>query len=184
MRLPPLLGVIFLLAGMSGSAAADIIVWRDASGVSHYTNDVSNVPPEYQGEAMTVAKEWTRALPAAEPVFAVAPTAVSADAAATPPTRDAYEGAYRAGLRAAQQADPPGNVTNSTGTVVQNVEVQPQTAVVADQLVPVPVIVGEFQPRGPQRPDDRKKRVQDRFPPAERAPSIQGPAGPPPISER
>ena len=95
MRLPPLLGVIFLLAGMSGSAAADIIVWRDASGVSHYTNDVSNVPPEYQGEAMTVAKEWTRALPAAEPVFAVAPTAVSADAAATPPTSDAYEGAYR-----------------------------------------------------------------------------------------
>jgi hypothetical protein len=170
MRLPPLLGVTVLFAGMSGSAAADIIVWRDASGFSHYTNDVSNVPAEYRGEAMTVAKEWARALPAADPPSAAA----SPEAGPAPLAREAYEAAYAAGFRAGGQADPASNV----GTVAQQVEVQPPAAVVADRLV------GGLPPRVPHRPNGRDKRVQDRFPPAAPAPLLQGPAGPPPISER
>lgn len=176
MRVPPLLGVTVLFPAMSGSAAADITVWRDASGVSHYTNDVSNVPPEYQGEAMTVAKEWARALPAADPPTAAA----SPEAGAAPPAREAYEAAYAAGFRSGGQADPASNV----GTVVQQVEVQPPTAVVADRVVSVPVVVGGLPPRVPHRPDGRDERVKDRFPPATRAPSLQGGAGPPPVSER
>jgi hypothetical protein len=181
MRLPPLLGVTVLFAGMAGSAAADIIVWRDASGVSHYTNDVSNVPPEYQGEAMTVAKEWSRALPPADPPSAAA----SPEAGAAPPAREAYEAAYAAGLRAGGQADAARNVPSHAGTVAQQVEVQPPTAVVADRSIPVPVVVGGgLPPRVPHRTGGGDRRVQDRFPPATRAPFLQGPAGPPPISER
>jgi hypothetical protein len=153
MRLSPLLGVTILLAGISRSAAADIIVWRDASGVSHYTNDLSNVPAEYRGEAMTVAKEWTRALPAAEPAIAVVPTAVSADAAAAPLTREAYEAAYRAGFRAGEQADSPSDVRNGAGTTVQNVGGQSQSPPAADPLVTAPV--GELQ-RVQRQPDGRR----------------------------
>ncbi len=186
MRLPALLGVALLLAGAgtSGAGAGDIIVWRDASGVSHYTNDVSNVPPEYQGEAMTVAKEWARAIPAVDPPVSAAPTAASVDTGANQAAREAYEAAYVAGFRAGEQADPAGGVTNSIGTMVQNVEVQPQTAVVADPFGSLPVVVGGLQPRVPRRPEAHQTRKQDRFPPAQRAPFIQGPAGPPPISER
>ena len=68
MHLTRLLGVIVLIAAGSGPARADIFVWRDAAGVSHYTNDLANVPPEYRAEAMTVAKDWTRAAPPPEPV--------------------------------------------------------------------------------------------------------------------
>jgi hypothetical protein len=181
MRLAPLLGVTVLFAGMAGSAAADIIVWRDASGVSHYTNDVSNVPLEYRGEAMTVAKDWARALPAAEPASAAAP----AEAGGAALAREAYEAAYAAGFRAGGQADPASTVASNVGTVVQQAEAQPPPAVAADPSVPVPVIVGGgLPPRVPHRPDGRDKRVQDRFPPATHAPFLQGPAGPPPISER
>jgi hypothetical protein len=181
MRLAPLLGVTVLFAGMAGSAAADIIVWRDASGVSHYTNDVSNVPPEYQGEAMTVAKEWARALPIVDPPSAAA----SAEAGATPPAGEAYEAAYAAGFRAGGQAGPASNVASHIGTVVPQVEALPPAAVVADRSVPAPVVVGGGPPpRAPDRPDGRDRRVQDRLPAATRAPFLQGPAGPPPIAER
>ena len=101
MRLTRLLGVALIVAGVCGPSEADILVWRDNSGVSHYTNDLSNVPPEYRAEAMTVAKDWARAEPPPEPVAMPAAATVAADSGAALPARDGYEAAFLAGLRAA-----------------------------------------------------------------------------------
>jgi uncharacterized protein DUF4124 len=184
MRLTRLLGVALIVAGVCAPAEADILVWRDNSGVSHYTNDLANVPPEYRAEAMTVAKDWARAQPATAPAPEPAPVAatVGADPGAAP-ARDGYEAAYVAGFRAGEEAEPP--AAGAVGSVVQNVEVQPQSGVVADRLIPVPVIVEHHRSRAPRRQEDRDQEdVRDRLPPAQRAPYLQGPAGPPPVSER
>ncbi len=170
--------------------AGDIYVWRDHSGVSHYTTDLGNVPEEFRSDATTVAKEWKRAEPAPEPVaVAVPPAPAVADSAGGGPNRDLYEAAYLAGMRAAQQERAGGGET--TTNVVQSVQVQPESAsvrdrdVVADRLVPVPVLV-ERRAR-PDRSRDRARdddAARDDFPPARRAPFLQGPAGPPPVSDR
>jgi hypothetical protein len=109
---------------------------------------------------------------------------VGADAGAAPP-RDVYESAYVAGYRAGEQAEAPAAPGGNVGSVVQNVEVQPQSGVVADRLIPVPVIVEHHRSRAPRHQEDRDEdEVRDRLPPAQRAPYLQGPAGPPPVSER
>lgn len=178
--------MILLLVCVPASAG-DIYVWRDHAGVSHYTTDLGNVPEEFRGDATTVAKEWKRAEPAPEPVAAAAaaPAGVTAEAPIPATTsRELYEAAYLAGVRAAQeqQAASAGDTTN----VVQSVQVQPQpaapNAIVTDRIVPVPVIV-DRRPRvhSDRRDDDR---IRDDFPPAQRAPFLQGPAGPPPVSDR
>ena len=106
MQIPTVVRAIVLLAGFSGAAAADIIVWRDNSGVSHYTNDISNVPSEYRGEAMIVAKDWLRTRPGkGSPAVTAAATAVEADRGAAPTSRKAYV----AGLRAGEHGDTAGN---------------------------------------------------------------------------
>src|SRR5215470_17462421 len=109
MQVPPVLRAIVFLATLSGAAAADIIVWRDNSGVSHYTNDISNVPSEYRGEAMIVAKDWLRTRPGkgSPPAVAAAATSVDADAGAAPTSRKAS--AYVGGVRAGERADTAGS---------------------------------------------------------------------------
>ena len=88
MSLTRWLGVAVIVAGVSEPAMADILVWRDRAGISHYTNDIANVPPEYRAEAMTVAKDWARAQPPPEPVPVPAAVVTTDPAAAT-----AHEGA-------------------------------------------------------------------------------------------
>ena len=175
------LGVILIFAGASTSAAADIYVWRDTSGVSHYTTDIENVPPEFRNEAIKVVKEWSRAEPPPEAVAAPLP-AVAADPAAAAP-RDGYDAAYLAGFRAGERGEAP---ASNVGSVTQNVEVQPQSGAVADRLVPVPVLVDRHRERSPRREETRQEdtRERDHLPPAQRAPFLQGPAGPPPVSDR
>jgi hypothetical protein len=112
MDLSRLLGVIVLFAAGSGPASADIFVWRDPSGVSHYTNDLANVPPEYRAEAMTVAKDRARAEPVAMPAAAT----VAADPGGVPPARDGYGAAYLAGLRAAGRGEPATGGHQTRGT--------------------------------------------------------------------
>jgi hypothetical protein len=180
MRFTRLLGVALIVGGVCGPSEADILVWRDNSGVSHYTNDLANVPAEYRNEAFPVAKDWARAQPAPEPAPVAATVAADPGAA---PARDGYEAAYVAGFRAGEQGEPP--AAGAVGSVVQNVEVQPQSGMVADRLIPVPVIVEHHRSRAPRHEDDRDQDdLRDRFPPAQRAPYLQGPAGPPPVSER
>jgi hypothetical protein len=181
MRLTGWLGVLVIL--VAAPAAADILVWRDSAGISHYTNDIANVPAEYRKDAITVAKDWARGAPPPEaPVSAAAPVAASSGEERG--TRDTYEAAYAAGYRAGEEEGEPASPASNIGTVVQNVQVEPAAPGVVDRLVPVPVIVERRPSRQPRAREDEARDVRDRFPPASRAPFIQGPAGPPPISER
>ncbi|MGH7819979.1 MAG: DUF4124 domain-containing protein, partial [Candidatus Binatia bacterium] len=66
--------VALSLLVIAAPASGDIYVWRDRAGVSHYTNDLANVPPEFRATAITVAKDWVRAEPAPEPIPAEEPT--------------------------------------------------------------------------------------------------------------
>lgn len=184
MRLARELAVIFLLtAPVAG--AGDIYVWRDHAGVSHYTTDLTVVPEEFRGDAVTVAKEWKRAEPPPEAMPAVL-TAPAAPVAVVPP-HDLYEAAYLAGVRAGQQERQ--EELADTTNLMPNVPIQRQPLtqgeIVSERFVPVPVIVD-------RRPRTRSDRDRDRddgdarrdFPRAERAPFLQGPAGPPPIRDR
>jgi hypothetical protein len=183
MHLTRLLGVIVLIAAGSGPARADILVWRDAAGVSHYTNDLANVPPEYRAEAMTVARDWARAAPSPEPVAMPAAATVAANPGALPAARDGYEAAYLAGFRAGKHGEPAyGSSPASAGSLVQNEAVSPQSGVVADRLVPA--LVDRHQSRAPQRDASRDADLRDRFLPSEPSPFLQDPAGSPPVSAR
>ncbi len=183
MNLGRLLGMIVLVAAGSGPASADILVWRDASGVSHYTNDLANVPPEYRAEAMTVAKDWARAEPPPEPVAKPAAATVAADSGAALPARDGYDAAFLAGFRA---AGPPestsGGAPASVGSVGPNAEIQPQNRAAADRLAPA--LAERYQTRAVERDASRDEEPRNRVSAAPSSPIQQGPAGPPPISDR
>src|SRR5262245_39948332 len=120
MQLGRTLGVVAMLVlGIaSASARADIYVWRDGAGVSHYVNDLDNVPPEYRKTAFPVAKDWARA--AAPPVPAEpspTPAAVKPEAEPSSSARDFDQAAYLAGFRAGEEsAAPP---TTNVGPIVQ-----------------------------------------------------------------
>jgi hypothetical protein len=160
---------------------ADIYVWRDSAGVSHYTNDIANVPPEYRGSAMTVAKDWVRAEPPPESAPAPPnPAPASAPAAAPAASdggaaRDGYEAGYVAGLRASQPPAPAAVAASQLGPVVQVTE-EPAR----DHLVSVfaPVVAKHRQGTPNDKENDRRKQ----FPLARHAPFLRGPAGPPPVS--
>ena len=145
MQIRPVLRAIVLLATLSGAAAADIIVWRDNSGVSHYTNDISNVPSEYRGEAMTVAKDWARGHPKKEPQATVA-AATPLDA--VPAARNAYEAAYVAGFRAGSQGGMPTNA----GSFAQDQDDEVETASTAG-AGPTTALPGVIEGHRPRRTD-------------------------------
>ena len=150
MQIPTVVRAIALLAGFSGAAAADIIVWRDNSGVSHYTNDISNVPSEYRGEAMIVVKDWARARPGkATPAVAAAATSVDADTAALPSSRTAYG----AGFRAGEHAD----TASSAGSVAEDQEDETETPSVSSgkRRSAVPEVIEGHRPRRSDRRDNR-----------------------------
>jgi hypothetical protein len=169
MQIPTVVRAIVLLAGFSGAAVADIIVWRDNSGVSHYTNDISNVPSEYRGEAMTVAKDWSRTRPAkgSPPAVAAAATSVEADAGAAPTSRKAYEAAYAAGFRAGERADTAG----SAGSVTEDEEDETEISSGAGgkRRTMVPDVVGGHRPRRSDHRDNRDSPTHDPVQSAESA---------------
>lgn len=103
MRLIRWLGVVAIV-GATPPVRADILVWRDSAGISHYTNDVANVPPEYRGDAMTVAKDWARAASPPDPAPAVAarPVAATEDERRV---RESHDAPDATGRRAASEDD-------------------------------------------------------------------------------
>ena len=190
MKIPPALVVVMLLAGVAPRAEADIYVWRDSAGVSHYTNALENVPAEYRQNAITVAKDWARALPPseAEPATAVAPLSAATSTAAPattddPHAQELYSAGYAAGLHAAE-AVPEGAggavASSSVGPVVQNLQVTNQPEPARERLIPFagPVMIERRKPTA-QASEENKA-----LPPARPAPFLQGPAGPPPVSSR
>jgi hypothetical protein len=193
MRLIRWLGLMAIV-GAAPPALADILVWRDSVGISHYTNDLANVPPEYRGDAMTVARDWARTAsprdpaPAGVPAFAAGgvtdfgaamPVAATQDERAV---RESYDASYAARRRAASEGDVAEAVTN-LGTVAQNVQREPSAPTAVDRLVPVPVVP---ERGGRRRPPPETDMLDQRtsFPPATRPAFSQGAGGPPPITER
>ncbi len=169
-----------LVTDVSSYAGADIYVWRDSLGVSHYTTDLANVPPEYRTDALTVAKDWVRPEPppaevASEPA---SPSAPDTKAAARLLVEDAYSAGYRAGENSTAlvpNAGVPPVVQNFQSVQVQQAEAEAQQ----DRLVPVLVEPRRRSGSGRGKDEDDRRR---KFPPAQRAPFLQGPAGPPPVS--
>jgi hypothetical protein len=183
MNLGRLLGVIVFVAAGSGPARADILVWRDASGVSHYTNDLSNVPPEYRAEAMTVAKDWARAEPPPEPVAMPAAATVAADSGAALPARDGYEAAFLAGFRAAGLGESTSGSPPASGSSVRpNAEIQPQNRAAADRVTQV--LTERHQSRAIERDASGDEDARSRVSAAPPSSLLQGPARPPPASDR
>src|SRR5262245_47490080 len=159
MQIPTVVRAIVLLAGFSGAAVADIIVWRDNSGVSHYTNDISNVPSEYRGEAMSVAKDWLRTRPGkgSPPAVAAAATSVDADAGAASTSRKAS--AYVGGFRAGERAD----ATGSAVTAAEDEEDETEIPSVAGKKrrSAVPEVVEGHRPRRSAHRDNRDSPTHD-----------------------
>jgi hypothetical protein len=116
---------IVLLLVAAGTAQAEILVWRDADGVRHFTNRADTVPSDVTPEVLI----RDAALPAPRPDAGVSPAAqqpppsgpvVASDAAEVD---DAYRAGLAAGLRlAAAESAPPGGGAGggaATGGTVQ-----------------------------------------------------------------
>lgn len=186
MRLARPLGMVLIL-GMLSPAVADVYVWRDTAGVRHYTNDLANVPAEFRGKSQVVVKDWVRAGPPQEPT---PPSPESTPPPAAPALRNGADSESRrdgeeaeAVVAARTSGSPEPVVLNR---VVQNVvgyvEVDPVAREHGERFVAVPVPIGRHAARHGIR--ERRRDLRSRFPPASRAPFLQGPAGPPPISTR
>ncbi len=65
MRLLAPIAVAALAAGLSGPARADIYQWTDAEGRTHFTQDLSRVPPAERAAAERSARKETRSADAA-----------------------------------------------------------------------------------------------------------------------
>lgn len=186
MRLGRWLGAIVIIAAAS-PVAADIYVWRDDSGVSHYTNDLSNVPQEFRGDAITVAKDWARAEPPPEPVApaAAAPAPVDdSSAAAVAAARDVPEAAAGGGPQDGER-EPAAAPADDASSVAQTLPAPPQAAVDAGRMIAVPVVAERRQPpRHDHRGDAPGDAGGQDVLPASRAPVPQRPAVPPPVGER
>jgi len=182
MRLTQTLGVVVMLALIASDARGDIYVWRDSAGVSHYVNDLENVPAEYRKTALPVAKDWARAVPAAAPAEpSPTPAAAKPEAGPSSSARDIYQAAYLAGFRAGEEVSTPPASTTNVGPIIQNVQIPAEPLIVADRLIPLPVFVERRRRHSPRGSDDDRADIRRRFPPAARAPFLQGPAGPPPL---
>jgi hypothetical protein len=178
MNLGRLLGVIAFVVAGSGPARADILVWRDASGVSHYTNDLANVPPEYRAEAITVAKDWARAAPPPEPVAMPAAATVAKGSGAPLPARDGYEAAFLAGFRAAGVGESTsGGPPASGGSVSPNAEIQPQNRAAADRVTQI--LAERYQSRAIEGAASGDEDARSRVSAAPSSPFLQGPPRPP-----
>ena len=167
-----LVGFVF----KSSPVGADIYVWRDRYGVSHYTNDLANVPAEYRGSAFTIAKDWERAELPPEPAPVVQPTPAPAVERQTDARADEdralsaelFEAAYTAGLRAAEGVSATAIAAVTVAPVVQLVEPGREHHVVHGLIPGGPI------ERRHRRARDRQDEDQARAP-------FQGPAGPPPL---
>ena len=88
-----LLASVLLLA--ADAASADIIVWRDANGVRHFTNRADIVPAEHRGAAEVLIVDAPHAAAPVAPLRAPESPPAGAMVASD---RAAIEDAYRAGL--------------------------------------------------------------------------------------
>jgi hypothetical protein len=164
------IGVLATILAVPAPTQAAILAWRDTEGVTHFVDNLGNVPSEYRESVITFVKDWERAAPAESvspapaPDLPVVPSVVIIEAGPTSFERGFWEG------RQSAMAAQPAPVGVSIGSVVQNVEImtQPQLAT----MLPF------FGPVFPVRIRPHRRHV---FAPRFRGGFIQGPAGPPPV---
>jgi hypothetical protein len=109
--------VLFITAT---AASADIVEWKDAEGVRHYTNIEAEVPPAYRQSVLVVVNEQARPIPAAEsteapgqqPVVAKAdePVRPAEGAHDWPPGTEAYLAGLERGLQLGRAVRAGGDV--------------------------------------------------------------------------
>jgi hypothetical protein len=172
-------GILLLVAP---ATAADIYVWRDQYGVSHYTTDLANVPPEFRSTAITVAKDWVRAAPPPEPAPVEQPTPKaepSSSAVLTDEWRESLDVDYDAGYAAGMHDAGTTVITaSSVAPVVQLMSFEPPR----ERLLPVFAPVFVQRQRHPHVVTDDEKRDRDEHRPFASAagPPLLGAAGPSP----
>lgn len=158
-------GVLLLVAT---SARADIVEWRDAAGVRHYTNVEAEVPPGYRATAQVIVNEqvWrghgadAREASGQEPPPAIAtePGRMATVVRDWQPVAAAYLAGVKRGLRLARGGDVaisgPLAVANSTGAVFPSAYWVPAPA--------YPLVTTSFD-RGRSRHRTLRMLLQDQF---------------------
>jgi Domain of unknown function (DUF4124) len=151
-------------------AHAAIYVWHDPQGVTHYVDNLDNVPSEYRGGATLLVKDWERpALPPEPAAPAADASAVASAATVDQVAASSFERGLWAGRESAMASLPaPPDV--SLGPIVQNVQVfaPPEAPVIYGYPLFGPVFFPRFHSRRGLAP-----RAHGRF--------IVGPGGPPPL---
>jgi hypothetical protein len=130
-------------------AHAAIYVWHDPQGVTHYVDNLDNVPSEYRGGATLLVKDWERPALPPEPA-APAPDASAVASAATVDqvAASSFERGLWAGRESAMASLPaPPDV--SLGPIVQNVQVfaPPEAPVIYGYPLFGPVFFPRFHSR-------------------------------------
>jgi hypothetical protein len=132
--------IVMLLAG---AASADILEWRDSSGVTHYTNLKDEIPDEQRDAAQVVVNELARHPQGAEHVADVAATVpeprhqaqVIYDRSAV---TQAYTEGLERGLEAARTSGTSGGTVQINGPLaVANAAAPPSYAYLPPYVPPL-----------------------------------------------
>lgn len=181
-----LLAGILLALLFAGPASADIWVWRDSSGVSHYTNEPARIPAEYRDRAHAVARAWERPpLPKEEPEAEDSERTETATKPEQPPARElveltgkldsAYEAGFEAGRRSSgERSTPPATTPVVSQTQSQNVQILNAPEPRRERPLPFVGTIHGLVPGGPASRAGRFERNDD-------APFAHTAAGPPPV---
>jgi hypothetical protein len=124
-----LLGTILAAPSL---ARAAIFAWHDPEGVTHFVDDLDNVPKEHREDSVTFVKDWQRPPPPAESVSAPpapddrspVPSAVSVPSAQmVEMALSSFERGFWAGRQSDMAAQPaPADVPAASPVVVQIIQ--------------------------------------------------------------
>jgi hypothetical protein len=156
----PLVSSVVFIAVLAAVLAAPtltraaIFAWHDTDGVTHYVDNLDNVPSEYRGGVVTFVKDWKRAAPPAE---SVAP-APAPDTPSVPSVEKieialrSFERGFWEGHQSAMAAQPKPVVVPASSTV-QNVQIilPPQLAATFPFFGPVFPVRARLHPNFPRR---------------------------------
>ena len=156
--------MLALILAAPALAGAAIFAWDDTEGVTHYVDNLGNVPNEYRGGAVTFVKDWER--PPAESVSLArapdAPVAPSVEIAEV--ARTSFERGFWEGHRSAMAAQPAPPVSAPVASIVQNVQIiaPPQLATTFPFFGPVFSVPVRLHPRRAFAPRFRGRFIHGR----------------------
>jgi hypothetical protein len=166
MSLVVVIGMLAMTLAAPTLTRAAIFAWRDTEGVSHYVDDLGNVPSEYRENVVTFVKDWERPPAPAESVSsapapdpALAPSVQMIEVTPTSFERGFWEG------RQSAMAAQPALVGVPVTSIVQNV-----------QIITPPQFATTFPFFGPVFPVRMRLHPRHAFAPRFRGRFIHGPA--------